>query len=120
VSDPRGVKKYERRVHFIKLIRVLPKIKRDHDDYAVAGVVQAGFFEEKIRGLLCELGVYADLHHQYLAYAEALDKSQRDLAFMVDLIREHQILRDRFERRALDPDVLDAIDQAVIYRTTNY
>jgi len=37
----------------------------------------------------------------------------------VDLIRQHQILRDRFERRNLDPAVLDAIDALVIYRTAN-
>jgi len=76
-------------------------------------------FQNKVSRLLNELGVYVDLNHQYLAYAQALDKTQADLRFMVDWIREHQILRDRFERRGLDPAVLAAIDNIVIYRTAD-
>ena len=119
MSDPTGVKKYERRVHFIKLLRELPKIKDLRDSMSVVAQGQIAFFQEKIGRLMDQIGVYADLRHQYLAYAQALDKTQAEMDFMVDLIREHRILRDRFERRGLDPTVLDAIDQQVIYRTAN-
>lgn len=114
-----STERYERRCHFIKLMRVLPKLKQDRDYNAVAAQVQVALFQAKVKQLLDGIGVYTDMHHQYLAYALALDKSQRDMDFMVDLIREHRILRDRFERRALDPTVLDRVDQLVIYRTAN-
>jgi len=76
-------------------------------------------FIRKVKQLLDEAGIYTDLHHQYLAYAQALDKSQSEMDWMVDLVREHTILRDRFERRNLDPQILDRIDALVIYRTAN-
>jgi len=115
-----GVKKYERKVHFVRLFKVLSKIQDEARRMAVATQTQVAFFQGKIKDLLDQAGVYSDVHHQYQAYAQALDKSQKELAFMVDLIRQHQILRDRFERRGLDPEILDAIDRLVIYRTTNY
>lgn len=111
--------KYERRVHFVKMIPKAREVKADHDDYGAAAQGQVGLFAEKVGEVLDQQGVYADLRHQYLAYAEALDKSQRELDWMVDLIREHRILRDRFQRRNLDPAVLDAIDRLVIYRRRN-
>ena len=112
-----GADKYQRRTHFVKLTRQLRKIAdTTHRNQAVAQG-QLALFQDKIRDLLDAQGLYVDLRHQYMAYAQALDKSQRTMDFMVDLIREHGILRDRFERRGLDPTVLDAIDQLVIYRT---
>ena len=114
-----GADKYQRRTHFVKLTKQLRKIADvTHRNQAVAQA-QLALFQDKIRSVLDDQGVYADLRHQYMAYAQALDKSQRTLDFMVDLIREHQILRDRFERRGLDPAVLNALDQHVIYRTAN-
>jgi len=85
----------------------------------VAAQTQLNLFQEKVRSVLDTEGVYVDLHHEYMAYAAALDKTQRTLKFMVDWIREHQILRDRFERRGLDPGILDKIDELVIYRTAD-
>lgn len=111
-----GTSQYERRTHFIKLLRVLPRLKEERDRNAAAAQAQLALFQSKISRLMDEVGVYTDMRHQYLAYAQALDKTQRTMNFMVDLIREHTILRDRFERRALDPDVLDRIDALVIYR----
>ena len=117
--DRRARTKYERRTHFVKLTRQLRRIEdRIRRNRAVAQS-QIALFQDKVRGLMDEHGVYADLRHQYLAYAQALDKTQRELRFMVDWIREHRILRDRFERRNLDPTVLSAIDALVIYRTAD-
>lgn len=109
-------RKYQTAVGWVRQVKLLRGIKDERDRMAVPAQAQVAFFQDKIRGLLNQLGVYADMHHQYLAYALALDKTQKTLAFMVDWIREHQILRDRFERRDLDPDVLDEIDQLVIFR----
>ena len=114
-----GREAYERRTHFIKLYRVLRRIKPERDRNAAAAQAQLALFQNKIRDLMDGIGVYTDMRHQYMAYAQALDKTQRDMDFMVDLIREHVILRDRFERRALDPAVLNAIDNLVIYRAAD-
>ena len=112
---------YERKTHFVKLTWQLRRIKkrdrRLRDNRMAAAQAMLTLFQDKVSRPLNELGVYVDLNHQYLAYAQALDKSQRELRFMVDWIREHQILRDRFERRGLDPTVLSSIDALVIYRT---
>lgn len=75
------------------------------------------FLQEKIKQVMDEQGVFTDLRHQYIAYGEALAKSQDQMDFMVDLRREWRILRHRFEARGLDPVVLQAIDHRVIYRT---
>jgi hypothetical protein len=69
-----------------------------------------------MKHLLDKIGVYADMHPSYHAYALALDRSQREMTFMVDLIREHQILRQRWEGRGLDPTILDDIDKLIIYK----
>ena len=114
---------YERKTHFVKLTWQLRRIKkRDRqlrDDRMAAAQAQLALFTEKISRLLNSLGLYVDLNHQYMAYALALDKTQRELKFMVDWTREHNILRDRFERRGLDSTALDAIDHLVIYRTAD-
>jgi len=74
------------------------------------------FIQDKIKARLDGLGLYSDLYHQYMAYALALLKTQNRLRYMVDFIRERQILRDRFERRGLEDGVLDALDRLIIYR----
>ena len=113
----RGAATYRRKTHFVKLTWQLRKIRAQTNENQAVAVAQHGLFQDKMRDLLDELGVWADRRHQYQAYAAALDKSQRVLRYMVDWIREHQILRDRFERRGLRADFLDAIDARVIYRT---
>lgn len=122
-----GEDAYERRTKFIKLIRQIRLIRQDSPaqrvrswrERTVSAQAQIDLMIRKVKDLLDSRGLYSDQHHQYIAYAEALAKSQDELGWMVDLIREHQILRDRFERRGLDSDTLDAIDGLVIYRTAN-
>jgi len=126
-SQELGIPQYQRKTHYAKLIKQLRKIVEDRPEATVRGwkdrssVAQGStdLLVRKVKAILDDQGVYSDLHHQYLAYALALDKTQSEMAWMVDLIREHQILRDRFERRNLDPEILSRIDQLVIYRTTN-
>ncbi|GAI94493.1 unnamed protein product [marine sediment metagenome] len=113
----RGALAYQRKTHFVKLVPQLRRIREETNRNQAVAVVQIGLFQDRMRALFDELGVWADRRHQYQAYAAALDKSQRVLRYMVDWIREHRILRDRFERRGLRADFLDAIDTQVIYRT---
>lgn len=114
---------YERKTGFVKLTWQLRRIKRRErrlrDNRMAAAQARLTLFQNKVSRLLNELGLYVDLNHQYLAYAQALDRTQSELRFMVDWMREHQILRDRFERRGLDPTVLAAIDALVIYRSAD-
>jgi len=112
-----AIDRYERRTLFIRLLPKLRKLQVTANYNRAAAQARITLFQNKVGRLLDQLGVYADMRHQYQAYAQALDKSQRELDFMVDLIRQHQILRDRFERRGLDTTTLHALDQMVIYRT---
>lgn len=117
-KDPWNVAEpYTRRTHFVKMTKKIREIVEDVQLNRALVQGQLELFDSKIRGILEGQDVYADLHHQYLAYARALDKSQRTMAFMVDLRREWGILRERFERRNLKTEILDLIDQFVIYRT---
>lgn len=114
---PTPIDRYRRRTHYVKMTWKLRQIEEWTNRRRVAAQAQVALFQQKVKSLLDQAGVYNDMHHQYMAYAHALDKSQAELDFLVDLIRERRILRDRFERRALDPSVLDQIDALVIYRT---
>ena len=114
-----GIEQYRRKTLFVKLTKQIRRIQKDVNFNRAMAQGRLAAFDTKIRGLLDQHGVYSDLRHQYMAYARALDKTQRDMDFMVDLIREHQILRDRFERRDLEASILDLIDRFVIYRTAN-
>lgn len=109
-----AIKKYKRKLSHVRLTKIIRNIQ--DDVHANAGAAQAilCLFDEKIKYLLEQEGIYSDWHPSYMAYARSLDKSQKDLTFMVDLVREHQILRDRWERRGLSEDILDKIDDMVI------
>lgn len=110
---------YRRKTAWIAVYRKLLRSQAATKQNRAVSHGQTQLFDLKVRKIMDAQGVWNDVRHQYLAYARALDKSQRDMAWMVDLRREHQILRDRFERRNLDPTVLHAIDELVIYRTAN-
>jgi len=109
-----AIKKYKRKLSHVRLT---PLIRRIQDQTQLNAAIAQGklsLLDEKLRTLLNENGVYSDWHPSYMDYARELDKTQRELSFMVDLIREHQILRDRWERRGLSDAVLDKIDDMVI------
>lgn len=110
-------KEYERKLSFNRLVVFMNKnaeaINRNRKDKGA----RVDFMQRKLKALFDGLGFYVDLRHQYMAYALALLKTQDRLKWMVDFIREHQILRDRFERRNLDSSILDDIDKIIIYRS---
>lgn len=111
-----AINRYRRKLGHVKLARQIYEIQdRVRENMAVAQV-QICFKDKKVQRLLNRLGVYSDWHPSYLDYARALEKSQREMDWMVDRIRERAILRDRWERRGLDPVILSAIDNLVIYR----
>lgn len=109
-----ALQKYRSKLNHVRLTKLIRGIEQDV--WRNAGAAQAILcqFDEKIKYLLEREGVYSDWHPSYMDYARQLNKSQLELTFMVDLIREHQILRDRWERRGLDPTVLGKIDDIVI------
>jgi len=106
--------KYERKLNHVKLYKQLRAKEQDVWDRAAAAQGTLDFIVRKVKKLLDTIGVYADFHPSYMAYAFALDKTQKIMTFRVDRIREHQILRDRWGRRNLDSSILDAIDQLLI------
>ena len=111
-----AIKRYRRKLSHVKLARQIYEIQERVIENMAVAQVQITFRDEKVQRLLNRLGVYSDWHPSYLDYARALEKSQRTMDWLVDRIREHQILRDRWERRGLDPNILSEIDQLVIYR----
>lgn len=113
---PEAMKKYRRKLHHVKLTKQIRGLEPTVHPNAVGAQGRLDFFTQHVKTVLDRIGVYSDLHPSYLAYALALDKSQRELAYMVDLIREHQILRNRWETRGLLASILDEIDAVVIYR----
>jgi len=112
-----GKAAWKRKVFFVKLIRQIRSIEKDVNLNRGVAQAQVALLQDKIRSVLDPLGLWADIRHQYQAYAQALDRSQRELKYMVDWIREHQILRLKFEHRGLNPTVLDVLDRNIIYRT---
>lgn len=111
-----ALKRYRRKLHHVKLNKQIRALEAQAHENAAAAQARIAWFTEKVKRILDREGVYADMHPSYHAYALALDKSQREMEYMVDLIREHSILRQRWEARGLDTNVLDAIDTMVIYR----
>jgi len=109
-----AIKKYQRKLSHVRLTPLIRKIQDTTQMNAATAQAKLALFDEKIKYILEQEGIYSDFHPSYMCYARELDKSQRDLTFMVDLIREHQILRDRWERRGLSETVLDKIDDMVI------
>jgi len=111
-----AIAKYKRKLDHVKLrpqlIALIPKIV----DKTAVTQAQMHRIKMKVKALLDVEGVYSDLHPYYYAYSLALDKSQRTFKFMVDVIREHQILRDRWEGRGLETNILDKIDDLLIFR----
>lgn len=115
-TAPEARRKYLRRTLWLKQLIQGRKTQETMNLNRAVAQAQVTLFEDKVRVVLDREMIPADMRHQYMAYALALDKSQRLLVWMVDLIREHQILRDRFGRRGLQAPVLDALDQLIIYR----
>ena len=109
-----ALKKYKRKLSHVRLTPLIRKIQDDTWMNAAIAQGKLALLDQKMKTLLEEYGVYSDWHPSYMSYARELDRTQKDLTFMVDLMREHQILRDRWERRGLSSDVLNKIDDMII------
>jgi len=71
--------------------------------------------EVKVKGVLDRYGIIQDQRIPYHNYAKGMDRVQRVYPWMVDRVREHGILRARYEGLGLDSNVLQEIDKFVIY-----
>jgi hypothetical protein len=109
-----ALKKYKRSLGHVRLTPIIRAIETETRQNAAAAQGVLAFFDEKIKLILEAYAIFSDYHPSYLAYARELDRTQRQYVWMVDLVREHQILRDRWERRGLDPTILTLIDNTVI------
>jgi len=115
---PDAMKKYKRKLNHVRLRGVFTReIDMIQSKCAVAQL-QNRHIIDKVKPILQKEGILPDMTIAYYCYSLALDKSQRTLEFMVDRIREHQILRDRWESRGLDPSILDKLDTMLIWNKT--
>jgi hypothetical protein len=112
---PGAVEKYRKKMDHVRQHQVLKEISpRVHIKGCVAQV-QLFNIKDKVQKILMAQGVLSDYVPSYYAYAWALNKSQRKYSFLVDRIREHQILRAKWEAKGLIPSVLDLMDQVLIF-----
>jgi len=113
---PAAIEKYKVKLHHVRLRRVLSGIIQKTHEKGTDAQVQTQTVINKVKPILDRLKIPLELRLSYYAYSLALDRSQREHAYMVDRIREHQILRSKWESRGLNPDVLDEIDKLLIWR----
>jgi hypothetical protein len=113
-NEKEALNRYYWKMHHVRLRKVLPeKIKEAHDRYPEASQASE-YVVSQVKPVLEKYSMALEIRLCYYAYAQALYKSQRKLKYMVDLIREHQILRSKWEARGLDPSILDKIDERII------
>jgi len=110
-----AMKKYRAKLDHVRLRPVFTALIPKITDKTSVAQAQTARIKEKVKTILEDAAILSDFHPAYYAYSYALDKSQRTLKFMVDRIREHQILRDKWEARELDPAILDKIDDVLIF-----
>jgi len=70
-------------------------------------------FQDRIKEILFKHGVPPDIMHFYIAYGEELKYVVAKFEWLTDRIREHKIIRKKWEGRGLDPNILDEIDNLV-------
>jgi hypothetical protein len=107
--------KYQRKLMHVRQRRVLSEVIPKASEKLSLTLTNNLMVRAKVKPLLDMLTIPAEIRLCYYAYSLALDKSQREMEFMVDRIREHQILRQKWEKRGLNPDVLDKIDELLIW-----
>jgi hypothetical protein len=113
-SDPEAIKKYEMKTDWVRLYMMLqPRMDEAHRR-SLEGQAVSNYVIEQVKPILDRKPMVLELRVAYYAYAQALYRSQRQFKFRVDRIREHQILRHRFESRGLDASILDEIDKRII------
>jgi len=110
-----AIEKYKRELNHVKLRPQIEALIPKIDTKVAITQAMTHRIKMKVKDILDKEGIYSDYHPFYYAYALALDKSQRTMEFMVDRIREHQILRERWETRGLEPAILDKIDDVLIF-----
>ena len=110
----KGIKKYYSKMDYLRLSRKMKPIIDQAHKKAGVSFANNNYVIGQILPIVHQFGIVRELYIMYCAYGNLLYKSQRNLTFMVDLIREHQILRGKFETRGLDPNILDLIDERLI------
>lgn len=113
------IEKYDEKLDYIRLTRVLRKKKAEVIHEARIKIIQSASLNVLIKKILDKHGVGPEFRLPYLDYARRLDRVQRKYRFMVDRIREHQIMRYKAEAQGLSSAILDEIDDAVIYNLSN-
>jgi len=121
--DPtEALEKYEDKMYFLRLrwdrmsksgLRMRETIDKAHE-HAAESFAPWKYVQKMIRPILQKHKMATELWIGYFAYGQALYKSQRIMEYMVDWKREHDILRNRFESRGLNPGILDEIDGLLI------
>jgi hypothetical protein len=114
-----GVEKWKRNTQSPRLRPILrASVPRAHANYANSWGART-WISSRLKAVLDAHGIIPDGRIAFQSYAFALARSQRAFPYMVDRIREHGILRDKWESQGLDPGILDEIDALLIFNRTD-
>jgi hypothetical protein len=114
-----GVKRYRAKLDHTRLRNIFNQLIPQIVGKGKIAVQNNMALNVKVKRILDAYGVDPDHRIYYYAYARRLDFSQRTYRYMVDRIREHTILRNKYEGRGLNPDVLDDLDKVLIWNKSN-
>lgn len=111
-----AMEKYKLKLDHVRLRSIYASIIPKIDLKTAEAQAQNHWVISQVQPILDRYGVLPELRASYYHYAFHLDRSQRKYEYMVDLKREHQILRTVWEAKGLNPDILDEIDKKLIFR----
>jgi len=96
-----------------KVLKALkPKIERVRER-GLAAQAELDWLQRAVTKICYNHGVMLELVPHYVAYAEEVHFRARQFEWDTDRRREHKLLRVKWEKRGLDPALLDEIDKVV-------
>lgn len=96
--------------------KVLTKLTEVHDRMIERGVGKQALLadlQDKVLKICCVHGVLRDPMFFYFSYAEELAFRARAFEWDTDRVREYDLVRAKWVRRGLIPEVLDDIDKFI-------
>jgi len=110
-----ALRKYKVKLDDIAIRRKYREKEKQMEERHSIAIYELTMLQKKVKDLCCRLGVIPDWEIWYHAYAEWLWKRMKTYTKQ-DIARERLVMRIRWERRGLDPKVLDEIDKILGFR----
>jgi len=105
-----ALRKYQVKLDDIAIRRKYLEKEKQMEEKHSGAIYELTFLQKKVKEICSRLGVVPDWEIWYHSYAEWLWKRKKTYTKQ-DIARERLVMRIRWERRGLRPDVLDEIDR---------